>query len=215
MTVQLRFPRELPELGRREAEERLFAELDANAAAYATDTDFGLCAAHDAVVIVKDFLLSRGMSGQAVKIFGDLAGALRNVSQGILPEMFNPNADTQSGAEGRQVWSRSSKGEESDLYLAAVAEALHRTTKRKLSTIFAEVARRAQEWPRISSGEITAGRVKDARHKHLLPPRKRGDITQFELAVQSLSEGPNALQYLEDVLANGPPLTGGTRREKI
>jgi hypothetical protein len=205
----------MPERGRREAEEQLFAELEANAKEYAKDTDFGRRAAREAILSVLNFLLNRGLSGQAAKIFGDLVEAFRNVEQGNLPEIFDPNSSTRAGAEGQQVWTRSTKGKETDLYLAAVAEALHRTTRRRLSTIFDEVARHAQAWPRISSGTITAGRVKEARHKHLPPRKKRGGITQFELVVRSLSEGPHASQHLNELLAKGPPLTGGTKKQKI
>jgi hypothetical protein len=215
MTEPPRFSREPLELGRREAEEWLFAALEANTESYATDTDFGRRAAREAVLCVITFLDGRGLSGQVTKVLADLAEAVTDVENGILPEMLDPNSATQAGADGRQVWTRSAKGKETDLYLAAAAEALHRTTKRKLSTIFDEVARRAQAWPRISSGTITPGRVKEARHKHLPPRRKKGVITQFELIVQSLSESPNAAKFLEEVLANGPPLTGGTRKLKI
>src|SRR5262249_45594299 len=156
----------------------------ANAQSYHTDTDFGRRAAREAVLCVATFLDGRGLSGQVTKILCDLAEALTDVENGILPEIFNPNSSTRAGADGQQVWTRSAKGKETDLYLAAVAEALYRTAKRKLSLIYDEVARRAQAWPRISSGKITAGRVKEARHKHLPPRKKRGAITQFELIVQ-------------------------------
>ena len=62
---------------------------------------------------------------------------------------------------------------------------------------------------------FTAGRVKDALHQYRPSRKKRGTITQFELIVQSLSEGPYAARFLEQVLADGPPLTGGTRKRKI
>jgi hypothetical protein len=215
MTEPPKFPREPPELGGPEAEEQLFAELHANAEQYATDTDFGRRAAREAILSVLSFLLDRGLSGQAAKIFGDLAQALMDVEQGTLPEMFNPNSATHAGADGRQVWTRSTKGQETDLYLAATAMALRRRRKKKLSEIFEKVARHAQNWPRISSGIITSGRVKDAYNIYRSAPKQGETTTEFERIVESLSEGPNAAQYLEDVLANGPPLTGGTKKQKI
>jgi hypothetical protein len=214
MTVQLRFPREAPELGRRKAEERLFAELDANAEQYAKDEDFGRRAAREAILSVLNSLLDRGLSSQAAKIFGDVAEALSDVEKGTLPEIFDPNAGKRAGREGRRVWTRSSKGKETYLYLGACAEALRRTTEMNLPEIFNKVARHAQNWPRVSSGIITAGRVKDALNQYRPSRKGRGSTTQFEHIVQSLSEGPNA-RYLEEVLADGPPLTGGTRKQKI
>jgi hypothetical protein len=214
MTEPPKFPQEIPDRSPQEAEERLFAELEANAEEYAKDTDFGRRAAREAILSVLSFLLDRGLSGQAAKIFGDLVYAFKNVEQGILPEIFDPNSSTRAGADGQQVWTRSAKGEETDLYLAATAMALHRRRKMKLAEIFEKVARHAQNWPRISSGIITAGRVKEVYNKYRMAANG-GKAKVFENTVKTFCEGPKAAKFLEEVLANGPPLTGGTKKEKI
>jgi hypothetical protein len=205
MTEPPRFSREPLELGRREAEEWLFAALEANTESYATDTDFGRRAAREAVLCVITFLDGRGLSGQVTKVLADLAEAVTDVENGILPEMLDPNSATQAGADGRQVWTRSAKGKETDLYLAAAAEALHRTTKRKLSTIFDEVARRAQAWPRISSGTITPGRVKEARHKHLPPRRKKESLLSSNLSSNHFPKVPTQQNSLKRSWPMGRP----------
>src|SRR5262245_33338584 len=214
MNEALKFPSEVPELGRRQAEEWLFAALESNAESYATDTDFGRRAAREAVLCVITFLDGRGLCGQAIKILGDLAAALIDVENRTLPEMFDPNRSIRGGADGEQVWTRSAKGDETDLYLAATAMALHRRKKMKLSEIFQKIARHASNWRRASSGIITAGRVRTVYNKYRVAA-KRGEAAEFEQIVKSLCDGPNASRYLEDVLANGPPLTGGTRKQKI
>ena len=100
MNVEPTFPRETPELERREVEERLFAELDANAKQYSKDEDFGRRAAREAILTVLNSLLDRGLSSQAAKIFGDVAEAFSDVEKGILPEIFDPNAGKKAGREG-------------------------------------------------------------------------------------------------------------------
>ena len=210
-----KFPRHPIEMGRVQAERQLFEFLEDTASRQANSQDFGRQAVREALDIVLEFLRLRGLSGQAMKPLTDLLHAFDDVRRGVLPEMFDPKSADRYGAEGSRKWSKSSKAEETDLYLAACADALVRLKGLEPEFAFANVARDAQKWPRVSSGIITEGRVRDLYFRYRQSAKSdKGTRSVYASVVENLSLGPRAAGFLDEVLRDGPPLTGGSLRSK-
>ena len=77
-----------------------------------------------------------------------------------------------------------------------------------------EVSKSAQSWPRLSSGIIKAHSVTNWRDEFKQAAKADPSRRQYEHLLGSFSNGPRAKEFLTEVLAKGPPLTGGKRKLK-
>lgn len=200
-----RLPRHAPQAARILAEETLFEELEA-VAQLRSDEDFGRQSAKRAISACYSFLLVRGLSGQALKPLQNLLAALDDVANGTLPELFDPKL--KPGRAPVRRWTRSAAGKEIKLYAAGCMDALMRNGKSKKSSA-EKVARAIEKWPLVSTGVIKPGTVTNWRDDLLQRPTSDVERDQFQRLSSSLSEGPRAEHYLEQVLGHGPPLSGG------
>ena len=208
-----RFPRHPTDPPLTELENKLFEGLEANAEKLIDATDFGRATAKMAVELVAGYLLERGLSGQALKPLINLANGLDDVNRGILPEIFDPNAERTAGAEGEREWSRSSAVQQTRIYAAACMTALMAHGKEKADAA-SRVADRAQTWPRHSSGIIKAITVINWRDELMQAASTDIQRRQYEGHVAAFANGERGKAFLNEVLALGPLLTGGTRRPK-
>ena len=166
-----RFPRPQVQLPSREAERALFESLEVAAEKNITAEDFGRKTAREALQACLTFLYDPRPLGPALKILAGYDSALDDVDRGTLPEIFDPKAMKQAGAEGAKKWSRSTAARQTSICAAACLGAL--ILKRvPIVSAAATVARAAQNWPRYSKGDIKASTVINWRDELLqLPPR--------------------------------------------
>jgi len=204
------FPRHEILVGRGAAEHVLFRNLEQIARQASQAEDFGRRAVIEALEACVSFLYGRGLSGQAMKPFLDAREALVDVMVGILPELFDPKAVERAQA-GTRKRSRSSASDEMRVYAAACLGALMQKRIAK-SEANAKVARSAQNWPRFSIGAINGNTVANWRDKIIQAPLS--DLTRqtYDSIVRSFTVGPSADHYLDEVLRDGPPLTGAIRK---
>ncbi len=207
-----RLPRWSVEVPLNQDEERLFRDLELVFEENLEVADFGRRAAKDAVQLAFTYLDKRGLSGHAMKPLFDVFRALQDVENGVLPELFDPKAASNSGPDGLSKWSRSSGAEQVKPYAAACMGALMKTGLRKEEAAI-RVERAAQYWPRFSSGIIKASTVANWRDELMQGSTTDPDRLIYESLVRYFSDGPNAAELLE-VLHKGPPLTGGMRRSE-
>ena len=206
-------PRHSPETGRIAAEKQLFHELEQIALTLVTAQDSGRAAAIKFVKLICAFLRDRGLSGQALKPLINVMKAFQDVEEGVLPELFDPNAAKKFEA---QKWSRSSAGAETKVFAAALMNALmrRREDKMKKSDAARLVARCAKKWPRVSIGIITHDTVANWRDEFLQRMSTDPDRRAFESHSRNFVEGPRASNFLKESLRSGPPLTGGLHKSK-
>jgi hypothetical protein len=206
------FPRHQILLGRSAAERDLFRNLEQTALQASQAEDFGRRAVIEALEACVSFLYARGLSGQAMKPLLDARKALADVNGGILPELFDPKA-MERARLGTRKRPRSSASDEIRVCAAACLGAMMEKGIAK-SEAKAKVARFAQNWPRFSSGTINGNTVANWRDKFIQAPV--ADLTRksYDSLVRGFTVGPSSHRYLEDVLKNGPPLTGAVRKAK-
>jgi hypothetical protein len=137
--------------------------------------------------------------------------ALEDVAKGNLPELFDPKL--QAGQIPGRKWSRSALARETKIYAAACMDALMKQGVQK-NDAAARVSRFAIAWPRLSGGEIKATTIANWRDELLQSPSTAVDLQRFESITTTLSRGPKAKAYLEEVLRSGPVMTGDVRKKR-
>ena len=205
-----RWPVEVP---LNEDEEKLFGHLEHVFEEYWEVTDFSDRATPKVILLVLTYLGRRGLSGQAMKPLIDVFMALQDVENGVLPELFDPKAESNSGPDGLNKWSRSKGAEQVKYYAAACMSALMKTGVGKKEAA-KRVERAAQSWARFSSGIIKASTIANWRDEFLKKTTADPGRLVYESSLLGFSEGPKAAKYLDGVLRKEPPLTGGMRRPK-
>jgi hypothetical protein len=206
-----KFPRHEPEANLERAEQDLFEDMERAAELLQSQEDFGRSGVSYALNACCACLHARGLSGQALKPLSDLIAALRDVDEGVLPELFDPKL--RPGQSPARKWSRSATSREIKVYAAACMDAL---MKRGISKdeAAARVARVAVGWPRVSRGDIKASTVVNWRDELLQSPSNDNNRYLFENHSRMLSQGPSANSYLDEILRSGPMMTGGVRRKR-
>jgi hypothetical protein len=204
------FPRHQILVGRGAAERVLFGNLEQTARQATQAEDFGRRAVIEALDACVSFLYARGLSGQAMKPLLDMRKALADVTLGILPELFDPKAVERARA-GTRKRSRSSASDEIRVYAAACLGALMEKGIAK-SEAKAKVARCAQDWPRFSSGTLNGNTVANWRDRIIQAPVSDLKRRTYDSIVRGFTVGPSANRYLDEVLRDGPPLTGAIRK---
>jgi hypothetical protein len=208
--MQVRFPRFPIQMPRGAAERALFESLEATASDYSSAEDFGRQAARESLQACLKYLHDRGLSGQGLKALADLVRGLDDVDRGILPEIFDPLGGKRAGSEGSKKWSRSTAAQENKRYVAACLGALmHKGTPQKEAA--RRVARSAQNWPRFGAGIIKLSTVINWRDYILQEQSSNPTRVDYEQLVGMLVD---SAEFLEKVLREGPPFSGGTRRTK-
>ena len=207
-----KLPRRPVEVPLNQDEQQLFDDMEIVVEENLEVNDFGRHAAKDAVQLVMTFLDGRGLSGQAMKPLIDVFKALEDVGNGLLLELFDPKASSNSGPDGVIKWSRSSGAQQVKLYAAACMSALMEEGGKDEAA--ARVARASQSWSRLSSGLIKASTVANWRDEFLQTMSNDPSRLEYEHLVRAFTEGQKANGFLKKILNNGPPLTGGVRRRK-
>ena len=210
---QFKLPRRPTAVPLNEYEQWLFEYMEIVFEENIESSDFGRKAADDAVQLIIIFLDKRGLSGQAMQPLLKVQAALQDVANGILPELFDPASTTNSGPEGRSKWSRSSGAKEFRHYAAACMGALMRQSMKKTQAA-ERVARAMQSWPTFSAGLIKANTVANWRDELMQSAKTDTDRQRYQHLVDNFAVGPRAREFLAEILQNGPPLTGGLRRNK-
>lgn len=207
--VSPKFKRHDPCVGRISSEAALFEEMEHAAELLQSEEDFGLSGTHHALHACYSFLHARGLSGQGLKPLIDLMAALEAVTNGVLPELFDPKL--QPGQVPERKWSRSHAARETKLHAAACMDALMELGSSK-DEAAALVARHTDGWPRISKGLINPNTVTNWRDELLQQSSDNRDRKRLELRSKMLSQGPKAKTYLNEALHNGPVMIAGVRK---
>jgi len=187
----------------------LFKRLDDNARAHENTDDFGRTSCLEALRAMGDFLFDRGAAGQLIAPLSWLIRALDEVEEGRLPELFDPKMDKKM-SEGRAKWSRSPAAMEIRLYAAALMDALMSEGMPRTQAL-SKVTEAMSNWPRPDSGMLKPNTVGNWRDEFLQSAASDPVRLEYEMMVNDFTEGPRAKEYREEVLRNGPPLTGGRR----
>ena len=206
-----KFPNHWAEAELEFAASALVEEMERAARLLQTEQDFGRSSVSRAIYACYSFLYVGGLSGQALKPLADLLRALDSVDEGVLPELFDPNIKNCELPERK--WSRSWAGIETKIYAAACMDALMKTGSTK-DEAAARVARSTDNWPRISTGLIKKSTVINWRDELGQQSHQSQEWLLFSGLLKNFVEGPKARQYLNQVLRNGPVLTGGVRKER-
>lgn len=189
----------------------LFEEMERAAELLNAKADFGRAGLRCALRACHDYLHVRGLSGQGLKVLVDALAALDTVDKGTLPEIFDPKM--QPGVLPERKWSRSAAAQETRIYVAACLDALMNSGMSQ-DNAAAKVAASARNWPRISSSIINFSTVVNWRDGLMQQQSIDPDRQKFEGISRMLSDGPRSARYLNEVLKDGPPMTGGVRKSK-
>ncbi|MXN63873.1 hypothetical protein GR183_03065 [Stappia sp. GBMRC 2046] len=120
-----RFPRHDPEIGRPEAEEILFRQLEEAARLFNEGQPKSRQAIYQSLEVVKSFLGSRSLSGQVIEPLSALKDDLLSIDTGTPSLFFGPKAP-RSKVDLEAVRSRHRRKSILRLYTAACAEVLQR-----------------------------------------------------------------------------------------
>ena len=204
-----KFPRRKPKANLDEAERALLEEMEVAAELLQSEDDFGRAGVCHAIHACHSFLHVRGLSGQALKPLIDLVAAFDNVEDGVLPELFDPSF--KRGQLSERKWSRSDAASEAKIHAAACMDALMKAGKGKKEAA-AQVARRTDKWPRVSSGPIKSTTVVNWRDELLQEKPENRDRKRLEQRSAMFANGTQGKKYLAEALRHGPVLTGGVRK---
>jgi hypothetical protein len=209
---KFKLPRRPTDVPLNDDEKLLFEHLEQIFEENVDAADFGHRSAYEAVHVVLLFLKNRGLAGQAMEPIIKVQRAFEDVAKGILPELFDSASAKKSGPAGITKWSRSSGAAEMKVHAAGLMTALMKQGTKKLEAA-ARVARAVQTWPAFSAGIIKATTIANWRDELMQSAKTDIKRQRYEHLGKTLTSGPRATAFLQEILHKGPPLTGGPRKK--